>query len=183
MHQVLSSMPPLGGVRQPFAAGPFRTPIKDDDLPRLQPVHAAKRVPSATILTREAGVTRTLSRLKSWGITAQPAMPGVAYDLIADVPGRDMIQLQVKTKTQPKGRTCSFTLTWQVFFYAAPIHRISVRAMWLSTLGNDIETSQLVVQSLWRRRQAETLSWLASMTPGTQPVMAPSPTPHDNFGL
>ena len=27
-------------------------------------------------------------------------MPGIAYDLIADVPGLDMIRLQVKTKKQ-----------------------------------------------------------------------------------
>lgn len=204
-------MPPSGGFHQTFAPGPFRTPITDDNLPRLTPMRAAKRAPSAAILTGEAGVNLTLSRLQSWGIAAQPAMAGLAYDLVADVPGLDMIRLQVKTKTKPKGQTCSFTLTRgqyysragmfkyaaddyeiaafvclssaQVFFCAAPIHRITVRAIWLRTPGIDRETFQLAVQRLRQRRQAEALSWLASMTSDAQPPMAPSPALHDNFYL
>ncbi len=62
-----------------------------------------RRAPSAAILTGEAGANLTLSRLQAWGIATQPAMPGVAYDLIADVPGLDMLRLQVKTKSKPGG--------------------------------------------------------------------------------
>jgi hypothetical protein len=187
-----SSRPPY----QPIPAGPFRTPVVDDDTPRNRPqttTPTAKRAASAAILTGEAGGNLVLSRLQSWGIPAQPAMPGVSYDLIADVPNVDMLRVQVKTRTRPKGQVCSFSMSrgqyyspagmfrysaddydiaafvclslGQVFFCLGPIHRISVRAMWLRSPGIDRDTFNLALQSLQRRRQTERLSWLATMEP------------------
>jgi hypothetical protein len=62
-----------------------------------------KRAPSAAILTGESGANLVLSRLQGWGIPAQASMPGIAYDLIADVKGLDMLRIQVKTRSRPKG--------------------------------------------------------------------------------
>ena len=213
MQQVPSTMPPLRGIHQTFRAGPSRTPVDADDLHHFRPaaVATAKHAPPAAILTGEAGANLTLSRLQAWGIAAQPAMPGVAYDLLADVPGFDMIRLQVKTKSKPGGQTCSYTMSrgqyyspagvfkyaaddydiaafvclsvGQVFFCAAPIHRITVRAMWLRTPSIDRETFRLALQTLRHRRHTEALSWLASMTPDAQPMPAPLPELQDNFNF
>ncbi len=196
MQQVPPIMPSSRPPYQPIPAGPFRTPIRDDDTPRSRPpavTPKAKRAASAAILTGEAGGNLVLSRLQSWGIPAQPAMPGVAYDLIADVPHVDMLRIQVKTRTRPKGQVCSFAMTrgqyyspagmfpydkddydiaafvclsaHQVFFCIGPVERISVRAMWLRSPGIDRDTFALALQSLQRRRRAEQLAWLAAMSP------------------
>jgi hypothetical protein len=192
-------MPPALGAHQPFSAGPFRTPLRK--APRTNPPSppsVRKRAPSAAILIGEAGNNLALSLLQRWGIPAQASMPGVAYDLIADVEGLGMLRLQVKTQSRPKEQRCSFSLTrgyfyskagmfpydkddydiaafvclslGQAFFRAAPIDRVSVSATWLRTPGIDRQTFDLALQTLQRRRQAEALSWLAAMAPDLPPT-------------
>jgi hypothetical protein len=100
-------MPPPRPPYQPIPAGPFCTPVVSNDTPPNRPQTAtptAKCAASAAILTGEAGGNFVLSWLQSWGIPAQPAMPGVAYDLSADVPNVDMLRIQVKTRPARKGR-------------------------------------------------------------------------------
>lgn len=213
MQQVPSNMLPTTNNNQSIQAGPFRTLI-EDDAPHHLP-HAAKKMarhaPSAAILTGEAGANLTLSRLQSWGIATQPAMTGVAYDLIADVPGFDMIRLQVKTKSKPGGQTCSFTMSRgqyyspagvfkyasddydiaafvclknnSVFFCAAPIHRICVRSAWLYTPDVDRETFKIALQTIRRRRQLDAISWLSSMSSDEPEPAVKSPVSQDTFNF
>jgi len=193
MQQVKTIMQPAPGSHQPYLKGPYRTPVCE--VPRTEPDAAnicSKHAPSA-ILTGEAGCNLVLSRLQSWGMPAQPAMSGLAYDLIADVRGLDLLRIQVKTRSKPKGARCSFVMTRgyhysksgmfryadndydiaafvclalnQVFFCIAPIHRISVRTDWLRSPGIDRETFDLALSSFERRRHTAKLAWLASMTP------------------
>ena len=112
MQQVATNIAPLQGTHQPLPTGPFLTP--PGDAPRIKPPaspSAMKRAPSAAILTGESGTNLVLSRLQGWGIPAQASMPGIAYDLIADVKGLDMLRIQVKTRSRPKGQRCSFVMT------------------------------------------------------------------------
>jgi hypothetical protein len=141
-----------------------------------------------------------LSRLQGWGIPAQPAMPGVSYDLIADIGHGDMLRLQVKTKRQPTGQRWSFSMTRgfyyskagmfrydandydiaafvclsisQVFFCAAPVHRVSLRTSWLRSPGIDRETFALARQAIQQRRHAGALSRLTA-PPRDLPAAAP----------
>lgn len=146
--------------------------------------------PSA-ILVGEAGTNLVLSWLQSLGIPAQIAMPGIAYDLIADVAGLDLLRIQVKTRSTPKGQSCSFNMTrgcyyskagmfnygrddfdlaafvclsiGAVFFCAGPVERISVRRAWMqsSTIARD--SFDLALHAIQRRRYADQAAWLASM--------------------
>ena len=199
MQQVTATMPPAPGAHQPLPAGPFRTPLRN--IPQIKPPASPstmRRPPSAATLTDEAGPNLVLSRLQGWGIPAQASMPGIAYDLIADVPGLDMIRLQGKTKSKLGGQTCSFAMNrgqhyspsgmfkyaaddydiaafaclsvGQVFFCPAPIHRVSVRATWLRMPNIDHETFKLALRTTQHRRHAAALSWLASLPPDLSPA-------------
>jgi hypothetical protein len=125
------------------------------------------------------------------GIPAQIAMPGIAYDLIADVAGLDLLRIQVKTRSTPKGQSCSFNMTrgcyyskagmfnygrddfdlaafvclsiGAVFFCAGPVERVSVRRAWMqsSTIARD--SFDLALHAIQRRRYADQAAWLASM--------------------
>jgi PD-(D/E)XK endonuclease len=169
------------------------------------------RAPSTASLTGESGANLVLSRLQGWGIPAQASMPGIAYDLIADVKGVDMLRIQVKTRSGPKGQSCSFAMTrgchyskagmfpydkddydiaafvclsiGQVFFCPAPIRRIAVRATWLRMPNIDRETFQLALRTIQHRRHAAALSWFASIPPGPPPTPpeAPSQSTFLNF--
>jgi hypothetical protein len=155
-------------------------------------IHAGPKygAPSA-ILVGEAGTNLVLSWLQSLGIPAQIAMPGIAYDLIADVAGLDLLRIQVKTRSTPKGQSCSFNMTrgcyyskagmfnygrddfdlaafvclsiGAVFFCAGPVERISVRRAWMqsSTIARD--SFDLALHAIQRRRYADQAAWLASM--------------------
>lgn len=151
------------------------------------------RGPASATLVGESGANLVLSRLQGWGIPAQPAMAGLPYDLLADVPGFDLVRIQVKTTSQPGGGQCSFRMqrgyhrsksgvfayTPQdfdiaafvclslsaVFFYAGPVGRISVRTGWLRVPGIDVETLSLAIRTLRRERRNDALAWLASMSP------------------
>jgi hypothetical protein len=170
-----------------------------------------KRAASAAILTGESGANLVLSRLQGWGIPTQPAMAGVAYDLITDVPGLDMLRIQVKTQSRPRGQRCAFNLTrgfyyskagmfrydkddydiaafaclsiGQVFFCAAPVHRISVRATWLRSPGIDRQTFDLALRTLQQHRRAEALAWLAAMAPDLPPAPPEASSPQISFNL
>ena len=212
MQQVTATMPPALGAHQSLPTGPFPTPL--GNAPRIKPPAtppAMKRAPSTAILIGEAGANLVLSRLQGWRIPAQPAMPGVAYDLIADVPGLGMVRIQVKTKSSLKGQRCSFSLTrgfyyskagmfryaeddydiaafaclsfGQVFFCVAPIARISVSAAWLRSPGVARETFDLALRSLVYRRHSEALSWGASMTPDLPPATPQAPSWQASFNL
>ncbi len=204
MQQVTGSITPPPGMHQPLPAGPFRTPF--GDVPRIKPPatpSAMKRAASAATLTGEAGTNLVLSRLQGWGIPAQASMPGIAYDLIADVDELGMLRIQVKTCSRPQGQRCSFLMRrgfhyskagmfpydkddydiaafvclsiGQVFFCPGPIRRIAVRAMWLRTPNIDYETFQLALQTIQHRRHAAALSWLASMPPDLSPTTPEAP--------
>jgi|GEM_PF-5236726 len=193
MHQVNTIMRPAAGSHKPCLEGPIRTYSRQ--IPRAEfrdTTNPSKRAPSA-ILIGEAGCNLVLSRLQSWGMPAQPAMAGLAYDLIADVKGLDLLRMQVKTRSKPRGSRCSFVMTrgfhyskagmfpyaaddydiaafvclslGQVFFCVGPVHRISVRTTWLRSPEVDRETFDLALSSFSRRRRAEDLAWLASMAP------------------
>ncbi len=212
MQQVHPTMPPSRPPYQPIPAGPFRTPVVDNDMPRRWPpasTPTAKHAASAAILTGEAGANLVLSRLQSWGIPAQPAMAGVAYDLIADVPGVDMLRVQVKTRTKPSGQRCSFAMkrgfyyskagtfrydkddydiaafvclsVGQAFFCPAPIHRIAVRTTWLRMPGVDHETFHLALQTIQHRRNSAALAWLGSMAAASPPPATETQLPQTPF--
>lgn len=183
MLQVPPTMPPLYGACQPPPGPRFHGMAGNvpHASPSVQPT-SVKRAPSAAILTGEAGANLVLSRLQAWGIPAQPAMPGLAYDLIADVPSLGLLRLQVKTKSQHKGRRCSFTLTQgfyysqagmfrysvddfdiaafaclsldQIFFCAAPVHHVSVETSWLRADTIARETFELALLTLQHRRNS-----------------------------
>ncbi len=105
MQQVTASMTSLLGAHQPLAAGCFRTPA--GNIPQIRPPatpSAMKHAPSAARLTGEAGTNLVLSKLQGWDIRAQATMPGIAYDVIADVEGAGMLHIQVKIRLRPKGR-------------------------------------------------------------------------------
>lgn len=203
MQQVPTTMPPLTGTHQPVPRGPFRTPVSADEPPCQKPplpAQATKRAPSAAILTGESGANLVLSRLQGWGIPAQSAMPGVAYDLIADITGLGMLRLQVKTKREPTGQRWFFSMTRgfyyskagrfrydandydiaafvclsisQVCFCAAPVHRVSLRTSWLRSPGIDRETFALARQAIQQRRHAGALSRLTA-PPLDLPAAAP----------
>lgn len=210
MHQVTHIMPPPSAPHQPYAAGPHRTPVPSDEARRPIPAPGSKRHASPAILVGESGSNLVLSRLQSWGIPAQPAMAGVAYDLIADLPDGEMIRIQVKTRSQPTGRRCSFVMTRgfyysragtfryhdddfdiaafvclsinRVFFRAAPVHRASVRAAWLRVPGVDWESFNIALQSHRRRQKVEQLAWLAAMSP-EPPRAAPAASPFAQTNL
>ena len=157
------------------------------------------RLPSTTLIG-EAGANLILSRLQSWGIAAQPAMAGLPYDLIADIPGFDMVRIQVKTRSRPNGRRCIFTMQRghqrsragifpyapddfdlaafvclslpAVFFYAGPVERISLSTSWLRLPGLDRESLELSIKTIRRCRYNDRSAWLASMQAESVPVDA-----------
>ncbi|GAA5263986.1 hypothetical protein ACOSOMT5_P0406 [Acidiphilium sp. MT5] len=190
------------GVR---AGAPFcSAPLVDADLSRVAlPYYRGGKVqagtihtgpkygPPSAILIGEAGANLVLAQLLGWGIPAQIAMPGIAYDLIADIPGLDLLRIQVKTRSRPKGQSCSFTMTrgfyyskagmfnyerddfdlaafvclsiGAVFFCHNPKSHVSVRRAWMqsSTIARD--SFDLALHAIQRRRRIDQLSWLASM--------------------
>ncbi len=157
----------------------------------FNPAAVAKRPPSRAILIGEAGANLVLSRLQGWGIPAQMAMAGLAYDLIVDVPSFDLLRFQIKTRSRPRGRRCYFSMkrgfyqskagifaygrddydiagfvcleTSSMFFSATPKTTFSVKSDWLRTVDIDRDTFDLALQHLRSRRQIEAMSWLASM--------------------
>jgi hypothetical protein len=162
--------------------------------------------PSA-ILIGEAGANLVLSKLQGWGIPTQVAMPGIAYDLIADIPGVDLLRIQVKTRSTAKGNSCAFNLTrgfyyskagifnygrddfdlaafvclsiGAVFFCHDPKDYISVRRAWMqsSTIARD--SFDLALQAIQQRRLKDQLSWLASMDDSAPaPHLTPDFAPH-----
>ncbi|WP_460253430.1 PDDEXK-like family protein [Acidiphilium sp. MT5] len=173
-----------------FSAEPFANTDLDAGASPLHRGGAGYGAPSA-ILIGEAGTNLVLSWLQSLGIPAQIAMPGIAYDLIADVAGLDLLRIQVKTRSTPKGQSCSFNMTrgcyyskagmfnygqddfdlaafvclsiGAVFFCAGPVERISVRRAWMqsSTIARD--SFDLALHAIQRRRYADQAAWLASM--------------------
>ncbi len=146
--------------------------------------------PSA-ILIGEAGANLVLSKLQGWGIPTQVAMPGIAYDLIADVPGLDLLRIQVKTRSKPKGQCCSFAMSrgfyyskagmfdytrddfdlaafvclsiGAVFFRASPVRSATVRRAWMQSPTIARDSFDLALQAIQQRRLKDQLSWLASM--------------------
>ncbi|MFP5250034.1 MAG: group I intron-associated PD-(D/E)XK endonuclease [Acidobacteriota bacterium] len=215
MSQVNTLIAPAWAERHPQSStscpkGPFRTPVPVADSDAEQPVGDAlipippiRRLPhraamdtrspvSSAVLVGEAGTSLVLSRLLAWGIGAQPAMQGAAYDIIADVPGFDMLRIQVKTRTGLVRGQCIFTMNRgfrrsrkgffrytatdfdlaafvylpleKFFFFPGPVSRISVRASWLRVPGIDRDTLELALGAIRCHRQSEMLSWLASMT-------------------
>jgi len=158
--------------------------------PSLRQGDVTYGAPSA-ILIGEAGANLVLSRLQSWGIPTQIAMPGIAYDLIADVPGVDLLRIQVKTRSKPKGQRCSFAMSrgfyysragmfdyarddfdiaafvclsiGAVFFRASPVRSATVRRAWMQSPTIARDSFDLVLQTIQRRRLKDQLSWLASM--------------------
>jgi hypothetical protein len=188
-------MAPVNRQSQPRCAGPFRPELMAENWSMALPAVASskKRPPSAAILTGESGTNLVLSRLQGWGIAAQASMAGVAYDIVADIAGFDMMRVQVKTKSRPLNGRCSFNLTrgfylsksgmfpyanddfdiaalvcleiGQIFFCAAPVRRFSFQADWLRMPDTDRDTLKIALRTLQNRRRAETLAWLASMEP------------------
>ncbi len=171
--------------------------------PSLRQGGAAYGAPSA-ILIGEAGANLVLSKLQGWGIPTQVAMPGIAYDLIADIAGLDLLRIQVKTRSTAKGNSCAFNLTrgfyyskagifnygrddfdlaafvclsiGAIFFCHDPKDYISVRRAWMqsSTIARD--SFDLALQAIRRRRYADQAAWLASMNDSAQaPSVADDP--------
>ena len=172
--------------------------------PRIKRLHArpethCPRLPSTTLIG-EAGANLILSRLQSWVIAAQPAMAGLPYDLIADIPGFDMVRIQVKTRSRPNGKRCIFTMQRghqrsrsgifsyapgdfdlaafvclslpAVFFYAGPVERISLSTPWFRLPGIDRESLDLSIKTIRRCRYNDRSAWLASMQAESVPVDA-----------
>lgn len=153
-------VPPLLGLMQDGGAAGHIKP------PRVRPMHRRKGL-SREILVGEAGANLVLSKLQSWGIPAQPAMPGLAYDILADCGRFGVLRLQVKTRARPTGRRYVFEMkrgyyysrqsvfdyapgdydiaafvclpVYRVFFRAAPVKLFTVRAEWFATRIDDIE--------------------------------------------
>ncbi|OZB39273.1 MAG: hypothetical protein B7X48_09665 [Acidiphilium sp. 34-60-192] len=152
----------------------------------------------------EAGANLVLSKLQGWGIPTQVAMPGIAYDLIADIPGVDLLRIQVKTRSTAKGNSCAFNLTrgfyyskagifnygrddfdlaafvclsiGAVFFCHDPKDYISVRRAWMQSSMIAQDSFDLALQAIRRRRYADQAAWLASMNDSTQaPSVADDP--------
>ena len=214
MSQVDTLIAPAWAERHPQSStpcpkGPFRTalsvsdPDGEQDQPtgdglipvppfkRLQrgPAMEARSSVSPAVLVGEAGTSLVLSRLLAWGIGAQAAMAGAAYDIIADVPRFDLVRIQVKTRTRLIGGHCIFTMNRgfarsrrgffpyaandfelaafvylpleKFFFFPGPVSRISVRTSWLQIPGIDRDTLELALGAIRCHRQAEMLSWLA----------------------
>lgn len=214
MQQVDTLIASASAEHQPqnpnrWQKGPFRTPIHDRDEER--PASCETSIPSSRQMSRaassearpatssavligEAGSSLVLSRLLAWGISAQTAMAGATYDIIADVPGFDMVRIQVKTRTRIDRGQCTFTMNRgfgrskkgffpytandfdlaafvalpleRMFFFPGPVARIRVRTSWLRLPGTDRETLDLALRAIRGHRQSEMLSWLASMTDG-----------------
>lgn len=205
MSKVASSIAPASGGRQPketraarVSSIMFREDSQDRQIRGFAP--QIKRLPSSSqieaqglssaTLIGEAGANLVLSRLQGWGIPAYPAMPGLAYDLIAEIPRLDLLRIQVKTRSKPNGRMCKFHMRRgyhrsrsgffhyknddfdigafvclslsRVFFYPGPVARISVRTAWLMSQGIDKDTFDLSLRAIRKMRNAEALTSLPS---------------------
>lgn len=216
MQQVMRLIAPATGAHHPRQSTgcPKRSGASNatgveskaaDCAPRIKRLSAAsdteRRGPSSATLVGEAGASLVLSRLQSWGYPAHPAMAGLAYDLIVEVTDLDdILRLQVKTRTEPNGRRCTFKMQRgyrrsrtgvfryaaddfelsafvclslsRVFFYAGPVERISVKTDWLRMPGVERETFDLALKVLRHRRNAEALACLAALdTDGAEPVV------------
>lgn len=160
---------------------------------RLTPDQEIERrsLPTAT-LVGEAGANLVLSRLQAWGFAAHPAMAGLPYDLIVEVPRLDLLRIQVKTRSEPTGRRCNFKMQRgyhrsrvgifayaaedfelsafvclsmsRVFFYPGPVKRISVCTSWLRSPDIDRETFDLALKLITHRRNADALTSLPSLS-------------------
>lgn len=198
MQQVTPTMPSARGFHHPIPAGPYRTPIRSSRSVERLDTTLPSQTQSRAIMTGQAGACLVQSRLLSWGIPAHTAMEGLPYDLICAVPGLDMLRIQVKTQTKPKGKTCAFRLKRgfyrsqkgifryetkdfdiaalvclsmkQVFFVVAPVDSVSIPTHKLRILDIDQQTFELAIQHVAYRRQMEELAWLASL-----PAEAPAP--------
>ena len=154
---------------------------------------APLRGPSSAMLVGEAGTSLVLCKLPALGIPAQLAMAGLPYDLIADIPGFDLVRIQVKTRSRPSDGQCSFKMKRgfyrsksgvfaytpedfdiaafaclslsAIFFHPGPVGHISKPSDWLRLPGIDSETLSLAVQTLRRNRYNDACAWLASMSP------------------
>lgn len=207
MSKVTPLIAPASGGRQPRRAPAARASlITFREEPRNRPFRGfapqIKRLPSnsetgaqgfsSATLIGEAGANLVLSRLQSWGVPAHPAMPGLAYDLIAEIPQLDLLRIQVKTRSEPNGRMCKFDVRRgyhrsrsgffhyrnddfdigafvclslsRVFFYPGPIVRISVRTAWLMSSEIDKDTFALALRAIRNMRNAEALSSLPSLS-------------------
>ncbi|GAN81454.1 hypothetical protein Aam_096_013 [Acidocella aminolytica 101 = DSM 11237] len=148
-------------------------------------------------MTGQAGVNLVLSCLLGWGVATHPAMEGLPYDLIVDVPDLDLLRIQVKTMSYPRNDLWSFTMKRgfyrsrkgmfaygkgdfdiaafvclslkKLFFVAAPISRISVPTGAVLHKDSETATFHRAIQTIQKRRLADNLAWLASMTPAPTP--------------
>jgi hypothetical protein len=204
MQQFPMTTPPPSGGHQSSPDYP-EIPTDGPSIQRPDQEQFGKRAPSAAILTGEAGTNLVLSRLQTWGIAAQQAMAGVAYDIVADVPNVDMLRVQVKTQSQPKNGRCTFNLhrgfyrskggmfryanndfdiaalvclsIGQIFFCAAPVHSQSFKADWLRMPQTDRRTFDAALRILQHRRRVNALAWLASMEAEVAPIPPAIPAP------
>jgi hypothetical protein len=137
---------------------------------------------SREILIGESGNNLVLSKLQGWEIPAHPAMPGLAYDLMADIVGTGLIKIQVKTTTRVTNNKCSFVMrrgfyyskrgnfdytahdydiaalvylpTEKVCFHASPGSRVAFPPEWLLPAGIERRSLNLALNMLKCRRRA-----------------------------
>ena len=144
----------------------------------MAPVSRPRGLPHE-ILIGEAGANLVLSKLQSWDMVTQPAMAGLAYDIVADIAGAGLVRIQVKTTTRLQRKRYAFLMKRgfyysrqgnfgyessdydiaafvclplaRVCFCAAPIKRFSARPDWFMIEGIEWQTLQMAVPSLVQR--------------------------------
>lgn len=186
---------PSDASRQPV------TPVFQSERP-ITETRSQYYTPASAQLIGEAGENLVLSRLQSCGIAAQSAMPSLPYDLIADVPGFDMVRIQVKTRSRPTEGRCSFTMQRgfyrskagifpytpddfdiaafvclslnAVFFRAFPVKRFSVPTSLLRLPEIDRDTLELAIETMKRRRLQDRLACLAALPSDAVTIAASS---------
>jgi hypothetical protein len=137
---------------------------------------------SREILIGEAGTNLVLSKLQGWQIPTHPVMPGVPYDLVADIPHMGLIKIQVKTTTRITNNKCCFVMrrgfyyskrgnfdytdidydiaalvylpTEKVCFHASPGNRVAFPPEWLLPAGIERRSLNLALNMLKCRRRA-----------------------------
>ncbi len=180
-HPTLSFLTPVvpapSDAPQARLREPFPAPNNTGEL-RMAPVSRPRGLPHE-ILIGEAGANLVLSKLQSWGIPSQPAMAGLAYDIVADIAGAGLVRIQVKTTTRLQRKRYAFLMKRgfyysrqgnfgyessdydvaafvclplaRVCFCAAPIKRFSARPDWFMIEGIEWQTLQMAVPSLVQR--------------------------------
>lgn len=146
--------------------------VKTDEISRFKN--------SYEILIGEAGHNLVLSRLQSWLTPAQSAMPGLPYDILADIADIGIVRLQVKTCTRMQGKRYSFNMKRgfygsahgvfdyeiddydiaafvclplsKICFIAAPIQRFSAPAAKFMTQGIEKDTLGIAIKTIRRQR-------------------------------